>query len=152
MAPSNLHTFLSTGLHMLCFIGSIVVCGIYSYELAHHQSSNSKFVYAVVVSVLSALTCLVYAVPKTLRKLDLPAASWSLVLFILWIAVFGVFGSIYIKAGGRDDKDSDVQRMKAAMWIDLVNALLWLVSAVSLFTYWFVCGDRRTRFTGRAWV
>ncbi|RCI17068.1 hypothetical protein L249_1797 [Ophiocordyceps polyrhachis-furcata BCC 54312] len=150
------HTVLSTMLHVACFICSIIACGLYAKDLPAQHGPNSKWVYAVVVSVLSAVTCLLYAAPKVLRKLDLPAASWSLVLFILWIAVFGVFGSMYIKMGD-DDKtnhgnSNDVRRMKAAVWIDLVNALLWLISAVSLFAYWLIYGDRRTRFTGRAYV
>ncbi|RDA88808.1 hypothetical protein CP532_5500 [Ophiocordyceps camponoti-leonardi (nom. inval.)] len=149
------HTVLSTILHVACFICSIIVLGLYAKDLPYQHGPNPKWVYAVVVSVLSAVTCLLYAVPKVLRKLDLPAASWSLVLFILWIAVFGVFGSTYIKMGynnGEGLGDDFVRRMKAAVWIDLVNALLWLISAVSLFAYWLIYGDRRTRFTGRAYV
>ena len=43
-------------------------------------------------------------------------------LFILWIALFGLFGNMYIKE--KAEGDSGVQRMKNAVWVDLVNALL----------------------------
>lgn len=43
------------------------------------------------------------------------------------MAVFGVFGKIYIHA---KPVDGGVKRMKNAVWVDLVNMLLWLVTAV----------------------
>jgi len=43
-------------------------------------------------------------------------------LFILWIALFGLFGNMYIKE--KAEGDNGVQRMKNAVWVDLVNALL----------------------------
>lgn len=51
-------------------------------------------VYAVVVGALSALTCVVYFVPPVLRHAGIVAVAWNFVLFILWIAVFGVFASV----------------------------------------------------------
>ncbi len=50
--------------------------------------------YAVVVGALSAVTCVVYFIPFVLRHVGIVAAVWSLILFILWIALFGVFGAV----------------------------------------------------------
>lgn len=47
---------------------------------------------------------------------------------------------------------ADVRRMKNAVWVDLVSALLWLGVAVASLGYWWKNKDRRTRFTGRARV
>lgn len=72
------------------------------------------------------------------------------ILFILWIALFGLFGNMYIKE--RAEGDSGVQRMKNAVWVDLVNALLWLISAIGMVIYFFKHRNNKTRWTGRATV
>lgn len=45
-----------------------------------------------------------------------------------------------------------IERMKNAVWVDLVSALLWLVATVTSAGYWWKHRDVRTRFTGRAHV
>jgi hypothetical protein len=75
---------------------------------------------------------------------------WDTVLFILWIALFGVFGKMYIHADAQGD--SGIIRMKHAVWIDLINALLWLGSAIGMLVYQVKHTGGRTRFTGRAIV
>lgn len=57
---------------------------------------------------------------------------------------------MYIHANPQGD--SGIQRMKNAVWVDLTNALLWLLTAVAAFGYWWRHRERRTRFTGRAKV
>ncbi len=56
---------------------------------------------------------------------------------------------MYIKENA--EGDSGVQRMKNAVWVDLVNAILWLVSAVGMGVYWVTRG-RKSQWTGRAVV
>ena len=51
-------------------------------------------VYAVVVGALSAVTCVVYFIPAMFRHSGVVGASWNFILFIVWIALFGVFGSV----------------------------------------------------------
>jgi len=48
--------------------------------------------------------------------------------------------------------NADIQRMKNAVWLVLVNALLWLVNTIAAFVYWWRHRERVTRFTGRARV
>ena len=50
--------------------------------------------YAVVVGALSAVTCVLYFIPFVLRIAGIFAAVWDLILFILWITLFGVFGKV----------------------------------------------------------
>ena len=52
----------------------------------------SAQVYAEVVGGLSALTSLLYFLPFILRFALVWA--WNLILFILWIALFGIFGKV----------------------------------------------------------
>lgn len=106
-------------------------------------------VYAEVTASLSAITAVLYLIPLISR---IPLLFiWDLILFILWIALFGIFGKMYI--GTRVD-DWGIQRMKNAVWVDLVNALLWLLSAGGMAVYWWrqrrAAG--RSRWTGRAVV
>ncbi|GJN72291.1 membrane-associating domain-containing protein [Purpureocillium lilacinum] len=146
--------FAFSGLHLVCFALALTVCGLYGQDLnnAHHlhKYADSKWVYAVVVGALSAVTCVVYFIPFVLRHVGIVAAVWSLILFILWIALFGVFGALYIKED--PEGDGGIKRMKSAVWVDLVSALLWLISAVSVFGYWWKHRDTRSQFTGRAHV
>lgn len=46
--------------------------------------------------------------------------------------------------------DSGIQRMKNAVWVDLTNAILWLISAILVAGYWWRNRNARTVFTGRA--
>ena len=69
---------------------------------------------------------------------------------ILWIALFGLFGKLYIHEN--PEGDAGIQRMKNAVWVDLVNALLWLISAVAGAVMFFFGGEKRSLHTGRATV
>jgi hypothetical protein len=101
--------------------------------------------------VLSAITALVYAVLPLIISSFTTAIlfAWDAILFILWIAVFGLFGSMYINQDPRGD--GGISRMKNAVWIDLINMLLWLVSAiVGGIGFWRWRKGNRSLHTGRA--
>ncbi|RYP71497.1 hypothetical protein DL771_004752 [Monosporascus sp. 5C6A] len=137
-------------LHFFQFVLAVTVIGLYAVDLNHaHEEgkyADGKWVYAVVVGVLAAVTSLLYLIPFILKFAAVPA--WSFVLFVLWIALFGLFGSMYIR---EDPEGNDgVQRMKNAVWVDLANALLWLIGTVASATYWWSHRERHSRFTGRA--
>lgn len=55
---------------------------------------------------------------------------------------------MYIKEDA--EGNTDVKRMKNAVWVVLASALLWLITAVGSFGYWWRHRERHTRFTGRA--
>lgn len=48
--------------------------------------------------------------------------------------------------------DNDIKRMKRAVWVDLANALLWLIAALAAAGYWWKHRETRSQFTGRAHV
>ena len=114
---------------------------------AESKLTQTLQVFAEVVASLSVFTSLLYMIPFLLKIPFL--FLWDTILFILWISLFGLFGNMYIKE--KAEGDAGVQRMKNAVWVDLVNALLWLGSAIGMGVWWFR-GDRRSRFTGRAVV
>jgi hypothetical protein len=60
------------------------------------------------------------------------------ILAILWIASFGLFYTIFLDGDVKEGYESmDVGRMKRAVWCDLINALLWMGSA--LFSFIMCC-------------
>lgn len=70
---------------------------------------------------------------------------------ILWTALFGIFGKIYIPDHPTPEQGAQI-RMKHAVWIDLINMLLWLVTFVYGLFIWFRRRNNTTMHTGRAHV
>ncbi|KAK7946484.1 Uracil phosphoribosyltransferase [Apiospora aurea] len=137
-------------LHFFQFVLALVVCGLYGVDLDRARKAgkytDGKWVFAEVVGALSALTAILYSVPFILRFAAVPA--WSFVIFVLWVALFGLFGNMYIKEDA--EGNGDIQRMKNAVWVDLANMLLWFIGTVAGAAYWWMHKDRKSRFTGRA--
>lgn len=78
-------------LHLLLLVLAAVTAGLYGADL-DGGAGDGRWVYAVVVAVLSAVTALLYLLPFVLRFMAV--WIWDLVLFVLWIAVFGVFARV----------------------------------------------------------
>lgn len=140
-------------LRFLQFVFAITVAGLYGVDLANahnaHVGADGKWVYAEVIAGLSAATVLVYGalffVPSHMFF------AWDWILFILWVALFGVFGDIYIGSHPTPEQSGQI-RMKNAVWIDLINLLLWFITAVYLTIVFFKSRTTRTLHTGRAKV
>ncbi|KAJ9244691.1 hypothetical protein DTO207G8_2244 [Paecilomyces variotii] len=121
---------------------ALVVIGLYGQDLSsNHQNGvyvNAKWVYAVVAGGLAALTAFIYLVAAFVAKdrplrtrphLHLPLFLWQSVLCILWLVLFGIFGKMYI--GNPNTKDnSNVDKMKNAVWIDIANLGLWVITGL----------------------
>ncbi|KAK1769000.1 hypothetical protein QBC33DRAFT_513905 [Phialemonium atrogriseum] len=135
-------------LHFFQFILAVTVCALYGVDL-HRASSegghhDGKWIYAEVVGGLSALTALLYFIPFIIRFAAV--WIWNAILFILWIALFGLVRSEVLKG------HTDSQRTKNAVWVVLASALLWLITGLGSFAYWWRHRERHTRFTGRGKV
>uniref|UniRef100_L2FRE1 Uracil phosphoribosyltransferase n=1 Tax=Colletotrichum fructicola (strain Nara gc5) TaxID=1213859 RepID=L2FRE1_COLFN len=90
---------------------------------------------AAVSSVLFVLATPLSAIPFIGSRVKLfktyRAFAWDLFLFIMWIVVFGIFAGIFLKRSSEDKyKGASTTAMKTAVWVDLVNAILWLISGV----------------------
>ena len=134
-------------LRSLQFVIAIIAAALYGVDLstATHNSAhaNSAWVYAELVAGLSLLTCIIRCI-LSVRKVAWTAWDW--VLFVLWAAQAGVFGTMYV-SGHTDLNDgftTSPQRMKAAVSIDLVNMLLWFATAVH-GAAWCISNRRMTR-------
>ena len=130
----------------LQFIFALIACGFYGHRVDEdHDSGNGfsvEWIYALAIAGVSATTSLLFvavtpmgALPYVGSRLKLVktyrAFPWDLSLFIAWLVVFGIFAGIFLHRSDDDKyKGAKTGPMKVAVWIDLVNTLLWLISGV----------------------
>ncbi|KAK4996935.1 hypothetical protein LTR66_003564 [Elasticomyces elasticus] len=131
------------------FVLALTVAGLYGVDLNNARKAgvyaDGRWVYAEVVAALAAVTTLVYAVPFIKSYVFF---GWDAILFILWTALFGIFGKLWIHEHPTPHQPGSL-RMKNAVWVDLTNMILWFATAVwGAITFSF--GQRRTMYTGRA--
>lgn len=136
---------------MICrglqFLFAIIACGFYGHRASSDDEADAGFspewVFALIVAGLSAASALLYvavtplgAVPFVGGRIKLlktyRAFSWDLALCVAWLVVFGLFAGIFLHRGDGDPeyKGASTGPMKAAVWIDFVSVVLWLVSGV----------------------
>lgn len=118
----------------LQFVLAVTVAGMYGSRIqAEHQAgghASSQWTFAVVVGGIAAITAVVYQLPLVKSHIFF---AWDCILFILWIAVFGTFAQIYIHRPNdvaSEFEGTHTQFMKNAVWVDLVNLLLWFITAI----------------------
>lgn len=150
VAKGSIKKFFASPLMWLRFGGrgaqlvfALVVCGFYGSRVGgDHRDGRAQaaaWVYALLVAAASAATAAAFAVPfwKT-HKLFL----WDALLCVLWVAVFGTFAGKFLRLSdedkaryGEDGDHVSVGAMKTAVWIDLLNCVFWLLTAVYGFVY-----------------
>jgi hypothetical protein len=99
-------------------------------------------IYAAVVSTVASLSALTYvilsvAMPRTLSMhvLHLPTFIYDCILCILWLTLFGIFAKIYVP---KDSAGNDnIERMKHALWVDLINLGYWMLTAAWCGLRWW---------------
>jgi hypothetical protein len=142
-------------LRFLQFVFGFTVLGLYGKDVHHDHSDNhawhSQWVYALVTGFLATVTALVHLVkPFVMRKVNANAASspvwllpqfaWEFVVTVLWLALFGVFGKMYIGVHPASDNDdagaSKINRMRHAVWIDVINLGFWVMTASWVLLRW----------------
>ncbi|KAL2784519.1 hypothetical protein BJX66DRAFT_329916 [Aspergillus keveii] len=135
----------------LQFIFAIIVAGLYGVDLNHATSINahaqSEWIYAEFVAAVSAITCLVHFLVTVTR---VGWCAWDGVLVILWLAQVGVFGTIFYPetSSGYENTTQSVARMRTAVWICVINMVLWLATTV-LGVGWCIRTRRCVRRTDK---
>lgn len=131
------------------FIMGIVVIGLYAQDLAKAAKAgkyaDAKWVYAVFCGSISSIIAIVWMLPKI--------RSWfffyiDAVVWFLWLVLFGIFGKMYINED--PEGNSGIIRMKRAAWIDMVNMLLWFITAAWGGWEFWRYRKQGTTHTGRA--
>jgi hypothetical protein len=131
------------------FIMGIVVIGLYAQDLDRARKAgkyvDAKWAYAVFCGSFGAFMALVFMMPFIKSFIFFAV---DVLAFFFYLVLFGIFGKMYIKENPEGNKG--IIRMKNAVWIDLVNMILWLGTAVyGAFVFWKE-RTSRTSFTGRA--
>ena len=149
-------------LRVLQAILAAAVIGVYASE--YHTLTNtdyyyirSKFWLAVTVGSLSLITAVVFAIIPFLLSYRVVAFAclWELILFFIWTATFAYmkhyfpWGKAYADlANSYKQNVPDFEKLQDAVWIDLVNMLLWLISTIFSVVMIFIgrrSGGSRTR-------
>lgn len=124
----------------LQFLFALIACGFYAN--ANSKEGAAVWLFAITISGLSAVTAVLFALATPLAAIPFiggkmkvvktyRAFAWDFALFVCWLVAFGVFAGIFLHRHGDEVfKGAKPAPMKIAVWIDLVNALLWLVSGV----------------------
>ncbi|KAI0431140.1 hypothetical protein F5Y09DRAFT_204783 [Xylaria sp. FL1042] len=128
-------TWLRLAGRSLQLIFALVVVGLYgsrvSSDHTNDRSQAVQWVFALIVSSLSAITSVLFAIPQPFVR-TARLFAWDFTLFILWIAVFGTFAVIFLRMPDDDAHkwyhNTRVSVMRHAVWIDLVNAVFWLLT------------------------
>ncbi|PKS08768.1 hypothetical protein jhhlp_004821 [Lomentospora prolificans] len=131
----------------LQFLFAIIACGFYGNRVDADRKDGDgyspEWIFAILIASISAVTAVLFiaaaplsALPFVGSKLKMcktyRAFTWDAGLFIAWIVVFGLFAGLFLHRDGDDEeyKGSSTSAMKVAVWVDLVNSLLWLASAI----------------------
>lgn len=94
----------------------------------------------------------------------LPQFAWEFVVTVLWLTLFGIFGKMYIGVHPSDSSSSSsssktdmtsalgdaskINRMRHAVWIDIINLVFWVMTASWVLVRWLK--SRRSAFSGGA--
>ncbi|KAF9729397.1 hypothetical protein PMIN06_011062 [Paraphaeosphaeria minitans] len=142
----------------LQFLFALIACGY--YVNANSNGGAAVWLFAIAVSGLSAATAAVFALATPLAAIPFiggrmkvvktyRAFGWDLTLFVTWLVAFGVFAGIFLHRDNGDVfKGAKPAPMKVAVWIDFVNAVLWLLSGVYGAVKTFL-GDKADAVTQR---
>lgn len=118
----------------------------YAIELSHgNTKALSSFIYTQVVLGLTLVTLLTDSI--TVRHYRFTwIVEW--VLVVLWFVCFAIFYQAYLESTVESDYQGANQgRMERAVWCDLINALLWLGSAI--FSSTMCCTGTKAAMTSK---
>ncbi|KAJ5888258.1 hypothetical protein N7495_008299 [Penicillium taxi] len=143
----------------------VTVIGLYGKDvhsdLQDKHMWEPKWGFALVLGTLAASTAMIHLIfsccahrkgSSPYPNWRVPSIIWEFGLSALWLALFGIFTTMYLSAKvsdpGSDLGDSSkIHRMRAAAWIDLVNVFLWAYTTSAAFLSY-----RNTTLTHEQWV
>jgi hypothetical protein len=119
-------------LRTLQFSSAIIAIGIYGSSLHQRiEVSNpiTNEIYALVVALLSVFT-LGFHCLFTIKRV--PFVLWDFVICVLWAALAGVYGTIYLAGAdlAQEDQVKSLDAMKAGVAFDLLSMAFWLLSSL----------------------
>lgn len=136
-AAENIPRLVVRGLQ---FLFGLIMVGIYGVRVGAGQKdaadAAATWWFGLAVGVAACLAALVLAFTAPLGAVSKRFKTHhlfgcDLFLCVMWFAVFGtMFGIFHDRASDDPYKGSSTMVQKNVTWLDLVNALLWLISGV----------------------
>lgn len=136
-AAENIPRLVVRGLQ---FLFALIMVGIYGVRVGDGQKdaseSSSAWYFGLVVGVMACISALILAFTAPFGAISKKFKThhlfgWDLLLSLLWFIAFGVFMGIFHHRSSDDPfKGSNTTVQKSVTWIDLLNALFWLISGV----------------------
>lgn len=142
--PSIAKSVTNSFLRFCQFALALTVAGLYGDDLHNACVKNvyidAKWVFAEIVAALAAATSAAYlviwcCVARLARpaltsyySMHFPLFLWEMFMCLVWLTLFGIFGKMYLSED--PEGDSGIVRMKNAVWVDLVNLLLWTATMI----------------------
>ncbi|KAF3407643.1 hypothetical protein DPV78_001635 [Talaromyces pinophilus] len=162
--PHIAKTVASNFIRSCQFALSLTVAGLYGQDLHHACDKNvyldAKWVFAEIVAALGAFTsagylliwCCVQRIARpaltSYYSMHFPLFLWEIVMCLIWMIVFGIFGKMYLPE--HPEGDLDIVRMKHACWVDLVNLLLWAATMIWSGLRWWQGRIRKSKEEGES--
>jgi len=137
---------LNLFLRTLQLIDGLVVIGLYGVDLnranKEDKYADGKWVYAVTIGSLAAVSALLFSLASVFLQYRIVALlfAWDLVLVVLWAALSGIFGTMYLNQ--KVELDDAMYRMKVAAGFDLAGLILWFLTAA--IGTWLFFSERRS--------
>lgn len=135
MSGASLFTLSIRVLQLICAFGVLVI-----YALDLPKKLDIKELVGTIVGGFSFLLVgfLLLARFKgwnhtAIDPKHLKARLFETCMPILWAAIAGVFGTMYIGKHPANVAGSKIRRMRIGVYLDLVNTVLWMIS--SLWTW-----------------
>lgn len=136
-AAENIPRLVVRGLQ---FLFGLVMVGIYGVRVGAGNRDPAEAAaawwFGLVVAVVACVSALALALTAPLGALSRRFKThhmfgWDLLLCLMWFVAFGIFFDIFHDRAKDDPyKGSSTAVQKHVTWIDLVNALFWLLSGV----------------------
>jgi hypothetical protein len=142
--PSITKSIANAFLRFCQFVFALTVAGLYGRDLHNACDKNvyidAKWVFAEIVAALAAATSAAYLlIWCCVKRLARPALTsyysmhfpfwlWEMFMCLIWLTLFGIFGKMYFPEN--PEGDLDIVRMKHAVWVDLINLLLWTATMI----------------------
>ena len=147
---SSIGGILRIALRALQLVMALTICGMYGHDLNNarkaHDAADPRWTFAVVIAGLSSITAIAFSLPLLKAWMFF---GWDAFLFLMWTVIFGIFGKLFMKVDAKGDKG--ITRMKHAVWVDLVNMLLWFISG-AYGLYIFLKARKEKAYGARAEV
>ncbi|RYO89175.1 hypothetical protein DL766_007672 [Monosporascus sp. MC13-8B] len=139
--------WLRLGGRAVQLVFAVIVCAFYGNRVRRDSSEGNgqhpAWVFALFVGGVSCATAIIFALCNFAAFFTVPlrthaAFAWDLLLSLFWFIVFGIFAAIFLRLDDAEEaayEGARVGAMKVAVWLDLLNTFLWLLTGVYGFIY-----------------